>query len=130
MQLTLFSQSAAGRCVPCRKRIPRLSAKTVLIMKLTAFLITIAFLQVHAAGHAQTVTLSRQHSSLENIFKEIRKQTGYYFLYPDEQLSGAEKVSLDVKNAPLQQVLDLCFRDQPLTYTIDNKIVIVQRRPV
>lgn len=130
MQLTLFSQSAAGLLVPCRKRIPRLSAKTVLIMKLTAFLITIAFLQVHAAGHAQTVTLSRQHSSLEKIFKEIRKQTGYYFLYTDEQLSDADKVSLDVKDAPLQQVLDLCFRDQPLTYTIDNKIVIVKRRPV
>lgn len=130
MQLTLFSQSAAGNLVPCRKRIPRLSAKTVLIMKLTALLITIAFLQVHAAGHAQTVTLSRQQTSLEEIFKEIRKQTGYYFLYTDEQLSGAGKVTLEVKNVPLQHALDLCFRNQPLTYTIDNKIVIIKRRPV
>lgn len=130
MQLTLFSQSAAGRFVPCLERIPRLSAKTVLIMKLTALLITIGFLQVHAAGHAQTVTLSRQHTSLENVFKEIRKQTGYYFLYTDEQLSDAANVTLDVKDAPLQQVLDLCFRNQPLTYMIDNRIVIVKRRPL
>ncbi|TWI91162.1 TonB-dependent receptor [Chitinophaga japonensis] len=99
-------------------------------MKLTALLITIAFLQVHAGGHAQTVTLSRQHSSLERIFKEIRKQTGYYFLYTDEQLSGAARVTLDVKDAPLSEVLELCFRNQPLTYTIDNRIVIVKRRPV
>jgi TonB-linked SusC/RagA family outer membrane protein len=129
MHLTLFSQSAAGRLLPCLQRIPRLSAKTVLIMKLTALLITIAFLQVHAAGHAQTVTLSRQHTSLEKIFKEIRKQTGYYFLYTDEQLSDAGKVTLEVKNAPLQQVLEMCFHNQPLTYTIDDKIVIVKRRP-
>lgn len=97
-------------------------------MKLTVLLITIAFMQVHAKGLAQTVTLFRQHSSLEEIFKEVTRQTGYTFLYTDEQLSNATKVSLQVKDAPLQQVLELCFHNQPLSYMIENRIIVVKRR--
>lgn len=98
-------------------------------MKLTVLLITIALMQVHATGHAQTVTLSRQHTSLEKIFREIRKQTGYTFLYTDEQLAAVGKITLQVKDAPLQEVLELCFRNQPLTYSVENRIIIVKRRP-
>ncbi|MFD2887196.1 TonB-dependent receptor [Chitinophaga cymbidii] len=97
-------------------------------MKLTVLLMTIVLLQVRAAGHAQTVTLSKQNISLARLFKEIGKQTGYTFLYTEEQLSHARTVNLDVKSMPLEEALDLCFRNQPLTYAITDKIIVVKRR--
>src|SRR5690606_37785022 len=104
------------------QNLPRLLEKTLLIMKLTVLLMTIALLQVRAAGHAQTVTLSKQNISLSRLFKEIGKQTGYTFLYTEEQLSHARTVNLDVKSMPLEEALDLCFRNQPLAYAITDKI--------
>ncbi|HEY8916192.1 MAG TPA: STN and carboxypeptidase regulatory-like domain-containing protein, partial [Chitinophaga sp.] len=97
-------------------------------MKLTVLLMTITLLQVHAAGYAQTVTLSQRNISLDQAFKEIRKQTGYAFLYTDEQLQQLPKVSLELKNASLQTTLDACFQGQPLTYSISGKVIIIKRK--
>lgn len=97
-------------------------------MKLTVLLMTMALLQVHAAGYSQTVTLSQRNTSLDKVFREIKKQTGYTFLYTDEQLVHGREVTVQLKNASLQQALDACFRDQPLTYTINDRIIIVKRK--
>ena len=98
-------------------------------MKLTVLLMMIALFQARAGGIAQTVTLSLRNSPLDRVFKEIRKQTGYTFLYTDEQLSGAKMVTLQVKDQPLDKVLDQCFRTQPLIYDISDKTIIIKRRP-
>lgn len=97
-------------------------------MKLTALLMTIVLLEVNAAGFSQTVTLSQRNTSLDKVFNEIRKQTGYSFLYTDEQLFHGHEVTLQLKEASLKQALDACFRNQPLTYTITEKIIIVKRK--
>ena len=107
---------------------PRLPAKLFLIMKLTILLMLIAMLQARAAGLAQTVTLSFRDTPLSKVFSEIKKQTGYTFWYTDEQLVNAKKVTLQVQNMSLDHVLELCFRDQPLTYTVSDKTVIVKRK--
>lgn len=97
-------------------------------MKLTVLLMTITLLEVHAAGYSQTVTLSQRNISLDKAFKEIRKQTGYTFLYTDEQLLHISKISLQLKDASLQEALDACFLDQPLTYTITDKVIVIKRK--
>jgi len=96
--------------------------------KLTAVLLVTACLQVSAKGYSQKVTLSESDVSLTKVFKEIRKQTGFLFFYSDELLQQARKVSIHVKAAPLQAVLDSCFRDQPLGFEIDGNAIIVDAR--
>src|ERR1700754_173100 len=101
-------------------------AKTWLIMRLTAVLILAACLQIQTRGYTQTVTLSLKNTSLERVFKEINKQTGYSFIYTRELLAGARKLSIDLKDAPLQQVLDNVFKEQPFTYTLQDKFIIIK----
>ncbi|HVZ24411.1 MAG TPA: SusC/RagA family TonB-linked outer membrane protein, partial [Sediminibacterium sp.] len=95
-------------------------------MKLLAMFMLAACLQASATGFAQKVTLREDNISLEKVFENIRKQTGFQFFYADDALKVAKAVSLSVKKEPLKNVLDLVFKDQPLTYTItaDNTIVI------
>ncbi len=38
----------------------------------------------------------------------------------------SQPVSIDVKNTSLEDVLSVCFKDQPLTYVIDNNVIVVQ----
>ncbi|MHB1178989.1 MAG: STN domain-containing protein, partial [Daejeonella sp.] len=88
------------------------------IMKLTALLLTLGCLQVNATAYSQRVTLSERHVPIEKVFKEIRKQTGYLFLYTNELLQQAGRVSIQVTDVPLEEVLELCFEGQPVRYAI------------
>lgn len=99
-------------------------------MKLTVLLMTLALMQGYATGYAQTVSISAEHVSLEKIFREIRKQTGYAFLCTSEQMEQAQNVTLQVKNVSLKTALDLCFENQALTYVIADKTIIVKRKVV
>src|SRR5882757_1845981 len=105
--------------------------QTLLIMKFTAFFLLVACLQVSAKGYAQRVTLSEKNVTLQKIFRQIQKQTAYDFLYSPELLQQAGKISIDVHNADLEQVLQYCFKDKPLTYVLmENTIVIKPKPPV
>ena len=56
------------------------------VMKLTAILLLTACLQVSAKGNAQKVNLDMKNVSLEKVFKEIKKQSGFFFLYNNNEL--------------------------------------------
>src|ERR1700753_2907814 len=102
----------------------RTSHKQMLLtMKLTILLMTVALLHVHAGVFSQNVTISGRNLPLKKIFTIIESQTGYAFFYKNELLKNARPVTIDVKNAPLESVLQLCFADQPLGYDIQNKTV-------
>lgn len=102
--------------------------KTIRIMKLATVLIIAACLQVSARSYSQKVSLKDNNISLQRVFEEIRNQTGYHFLYADEVLSRSKNVSVNIKNASIEEVLDLCFKDQQLTYSISEKTIIVKRK--
>jgi TonB-dependent starch-binding outer membrane protein SusC len=102
--------------------------KTLRIMKITAVILLSACLAASANGHSQKVTLNLKDAPLEKVFNEIKKQTGYDFVYKSEVLERAGKVTVSVQNASLQQVLDLCFKDQPLTYKIFQSFIAVRSK--
>jgi len=103
--------------------------KILLVMKLTVIILLAASLQVTASGYAQQITLAAKNSSLEKIFGEIRKQTGFYFFYDLKDMKAAKPVSISVKDAGLEETLALCLDDQPFTYTIVNKTVVIKPKP-
>ncbi|MBL0884487.1 MAG: STN domain-containing protein, partial [Chitinophagaceae bacterium] len=86
-------------------------------MKLTTVFMIIACLQVSAAGFSQKVTIKGENISIQRIFEDIRKQTGFQFLYADDALKTAKPVSIAVRNEKLENVLAICFKDQLLSYT-------------
>lgn len=101
-----------------------------LAMKLL-FLFTIATcLQASATGYGQTVSLSLQNAPLEKAFTEIKRQTGYHFVYTRAQLKHTKPISLQVVNGPLKEVLEKCFQDQPVGYVVEDRYVVVQDRRV
>jgi TonB-linked SusC/RagA family outer membrane protein len=97
-------------------------------MKLTAFLILAACLEVSAGTKAQTVSLSVRNTPVEQVFKEIKRQTGYSFIYTRELLANVGRITIDMKNASLQVVLDSCLAGQPLTYAIEDNFIIIKPR--
>ncbi|PYF71507.1 TonB-linked SusC/RagA family outer membrane protein [Pedobacter nutrimenti] len=109
-------------------RPPGLLHKFLLIMKFTVILLITAFLQLAQASKAQRITISKKNASLEQVFREIRKQSGYDFFYDIEDLKRAKKVDLYVTNETLEEVLKRCFSDQPFTYILKEKTVVVREK--
>lgn len=102
--------------------------KTFLIMRITAIIMLVACLQVSAEGFSQQITLHVKNASLEKVFEEIGKQSGYHFFFNERLLKDARKVSVDLQNVTLQQALDACFYNQPFNYVIMEQIVVVKKK--
>ena len=100
----------------------------LLLMKLTTALLLATCLQVSARAISQTVTLRLSNAPLEKTLKDIAAQTGYELFYRLEQMKEARAVSIEVHNADLKSVLDLIFSNQPFTYAIANKTIILSQR--
>lgn len=101
----------------------------ILAMKLTFLLLTIAFLNVHAHTAAQSVTFTGKNISLQAVFKVIKKQTGYVVFTSTNVLAGTQPVSLSVSNMPLAEFLTMVLKDQPLNYQIEDKTILLSRKP-
>ncbi|WEK33938.1 MAG: TonB-dependent receptor [Candidatus Pseudobacter hemicellulosilyticus] len=79
-------------------------------------------------GQNQPVTLQAKSDSLELILKKLEKQTGFSFIYENDLLDKAAPVTFNAVNMALKEVLELCFRDQPLAYTIRGNSVILRKK--
>jgi TonB-dependent starch-binding outer membrane protein SusC len=101
-------------------------AKLVRIMKLSFIIILAACLSANAKGYSQRITISLENASVQKVFETIRNQSGYQFLYTNKVLSKARPVTITVKDVTLEQALNICFRDQPLGYTIIEKTIVVK----
>ncbi|GGA91898.1 TonB-dependent receptor [Puia dinghuensis] len=97
-------------------------------MRLTAIFLLAASLQLSASGLSQTVTLSKKNATLEQVFESLQQQTGYNFLFNSHMLAKAKKVTIKVHNATVEEVLTLCFKDQPFTYVVQDKTIIVKEK--
>lgn len=105
---------------PCRHQI-------LMIMKLTAFLLVLS-LHLSAHVHSQKVTITGRNMSLPQVFEQIKKQTGYSFIYSSSLLANSSPVSISIRNGDLLEVLELCFAKQPVTYSIVNKTIVLRER--
>src|SRR5258706_11491500 len=118
MQLLLYCKGRLKR--------PPLNLKFFLAMKILCLLLSVASLELSAKGYSQEITISLKDASLEKVFKQIEKQTPFRFLYSKEAIDQSHPVTIEVKNETLENVLRLCFTNQPISYSIEEKFIIVK----
>lgn len=124
-----LTANPASFLLPPNNGIGRRGAQFLRIMKLTTFIILAVCLHTSANTVAQqTVTFSGKEVSLENVFYAIKKQTSYRFFFNTDMLQHASKVSLDVKNAPIDQVMALALKNQALTFTIKGRTIFIMKK--
>jgi TonB-linked SusC/RagA family outer membrane protein len=97
-------------------------------IRLGVFLVLLACLQRSIPVYCQStprITLSEKNAPLEKILIAIRKQTGYTYFGDASWPQLAKNVTISVKNVPIKEALDICFKNQPLKYAlVDNSIAI------
>jgi TonB-linked SusC/RagA family outer membrane protein len=105
------------------------SSRLLLSMKFTFILLFVTFSQVNARSYGQNVSLSVKNAPLEKVFDLLNQQTGYNFLYDPDVLALTGTVSISLDNVSLRESLTKCLQNQPVTFIINDKNVVIKKRP-
>jgi TonB-linked SusC/RagA family outer membrane protein len=103
-------------------------SKFLLVLKITTILLLVGVMHLSAASYSQSVSLSAQNRSLESIFKDIKKQTGYLFFYNGQVNLTSKTASVVLKNVSLKTALDECLKQNGLSFTIVDKTIVITNR--
>lgn len=132
MQFEAFSNEFFSK-IPITKQCPAglrdtgTGRQITRAMKLTAIIMLTLSIHVSAKTFSQ-ISISEKNAPLNKVFRLIEKQTDYVFFYDYKLLELGKKVDVKVKNATLAQVLEICFKEQSLTYSIIGKTVVIKQR--
>ncbi len=100
--------------------------KSILLLLLLSF--TSFFLSVRAEKPNQGITISGENVPLQKVFKKITKVTGYAIFCDYNLLEQAGLVTVNVKNASLEAVLDSCLKDKALGFEIIGKTIVITKK--
>jgi TonB-linked SusC/RagA family outer membrane protein len=130
--MKFYSNQVCGPLPGMRFKIDRVikpaTVKLIIMQtKLIVLLLITGFMQVSANSYAQKITLNRKNTSLEQVFREIRKQSGYNVLCDADILKNARRLDLSLENASLETVLNACFSGRNIEYAVDNQTIIIKQ---
>lgn len=97
-------------------------------MRLTIVIIIASLMQISAAGLAQKISMSKSNASLKSIIQELTLKSHHDFLYTDQILKEFKPVNIQVKNIEFEELLEKVFINQPISYKIENKTVVLQMK--
>ncbi len=102
--------------------------KLLLTMKITFFLTMINILTVFATGYSQSakLTLDLKNATLKEVFSQIEAQTSLSFLYKSDVVNPNERVSIQINEASVKDVLNSLFNNKKVQYEIlDNSLIVL-----
>lgn len=97
-------------------------------MKLTVLLITATLINVSAKTYSQNINIHQSNTSVGKILKLIKKQSGYNYFYEEDAVAKTSKITIDVNNATVEETLNECLKNQPITYKIFQQTIVIKSR--
>ena len=80
-------------------------------------------------GQDKGITLNMKNAEATLIFLKIEQQSSYKFFYKTEQIKQLKNISIQVRNAPIKNVLDEIFNGTNFTYeTTGEQIVVLEKK--
>lgn len=88
-------------------------------------------MHLSASTVAQQITMSLKNVSLTKALSEIKSQSGYDFvIYTGTPLKNAKPVTISVKDVALDKVLQQIFEEQPMSYQIQSKTIVIREKEI
>lgn len=101
--------------------------KLILMSKITFFLFFAGLLQVSAASYAQVTKLSLNMTNvtLTEVFEKIEEQSEFRFFYDNSQVDLSQKVSIDITNRKIENVLDEVCKNTNIRYEVLDRHILI-----
>jgi len=106
--------------------------KFLIIMKLMLAFLLFFTLNLSANSFGQErVNLQAKKMQISEVLNTIEHQTSYRFLYSNELADLKNKISINAKNASIDEVLSQMFFETSLTYTnMPDKLIVIKSDPM
>ncbi len=98
------------------------------VMRLLTLLLFGGFFHLSAATYSQTITLSGKNMPLADVFKAINQQTGFRVMGDVALLRESKPVTVAATDTPLPEFLSQVFNDQPVTFRLFGKTIMLEER--
>jgi len=97
-------------------------------MRLTLFLL-IGFLTASGNGYSQSTRMNvkLKNGTITELIKYVEENSDFVFLYKGEDLDVDKKVSIDLKDASIQQILDAGLKSQNVGWEVFDRQIIIHK---
>ncbi len=82
----------------------------------------------HMTSYAQ-ISISLKNGSVREAVERLQKEYKYSFTISTDEVDINKTISVDIKDAPMQKVLEQIFKGQNVDYRVEGKNVIVKGKP-
>lgn len=105
------------------------SQEILRIMKISFLLMVATILQVSASVYSQKTKLnfSLENTTVKEVLEEVERQSEFTFFYNDAKLDVTKKISLDVRDKNIKDVLDKVLNKGEVVYEIVDKHIILRK---
>ncbi|WP_440646339.1 TonB-dependent receptor [Chitinophaga sp. 22620] len=117
-------------CSEMRKCMRNRQAMRLLVLSCILFSMLLpATGQVKDPSLQTPVTVAGNDISLLQVFRSIKKQTGFTLVYSNQLLNDGEKIDLNFRNARLKEVLDFVLKNKGIVYEVRSNRIVLDRKP-
>ncbi|MGK9127944.1 TonB-dependent receptor [Olivibacter sp. SA151] len=106
--------------------------KNLFFMNMWLAVLTTACLQTTVAETilAQKVSLNQKNATVAQLLVNIEQQTGYTFFYRKNDIELMKPLNVSLQNVSVETALNYIFKDQPCSFQIKDKLIVLQKRLV
>ena len=98
-------------------------------MKISVFLVLVCTLQLSASVMlGQQVSLQSSEMSVRQVFKELKTQTGTFFMYSENEIDSRLTVDVDFSDVSLEVALKEICEQASLNYEIVDDYVLITKK--
>jgi outer membrane receptor protein involved in Fe transport len=92
-------------------------------------LLLVIFAHAKLYGQDRKLTLNLKDQPISSLFKQIEDQCRYNFVYSDEVVSDTMKISINIVNETVKQVLTKVLLENGFTYQmVSDKLIAIGRK--
>jgi len=104
--------------------------KILRTMKLSTFLVIISTFSMVASNsfsQSTNVHINVKNATIKEVLLEVRKQADVSFLYNNDELNDNKRVTLNVHNNSVEEILNVLLKDEGLAYSIEDNVISIYK---
>ena len=110
---------------------PDIVRKMYLTMKICVCMLILGLSTLSARTHSQIrLTLDAKNKTLPEVFQEITRLSGYEFMYSSNELRHVGKVSVQLEDRDLSDILAECLKNTGLWDRLEDDVIIISPKLV
>lgn len=110
------------------RHLSHITLKIVKVMKLTISLLLIAAFSAMAGesySQSKKLTIGVKDATVEEILSKIEEQSEFYFFYSEKIVDVKRRMSLDITDQKVEDILSELFAGTNVTYSIKDRIIVL-----